>query len=133
MLYAHMRPHLFFVVLYLVTMALVAHVTTRTQGPHEGILKRSGPYFIEMKEEGTKIYVYLLDKKLVAVNNKDVIGEVSVGFPDNTTQVIPLKPEKEDQFVCEVPQNFSACKITFTVSGKNISARFTSPVKMVHK
>jgi len=134
-----LRPHLFFVVLFFLTLALIAGVAAKTQvGPHGGTLKGVENYFIEMKQVEApshavtkKLYAYLLDKKMKTFTNKEVSADILFFFPDSTSTSIPLKPEMDDAFTCEVPADYHACKITFNLDGKLLSAKFNSPIKMV--
>lgn len=128
-----MRPHFFFILLYVATMGLVAYVAAGDQGPHDGIVKKAGPYYIEMKTGEKKLFAYLLNRKLKTLGNAGIHGEVDLVFTDNTTQNIPLLAEKDSAFTCSVPADFTSCKVTFTITGKTVSARFSNPVKIVQK
>ncbi len=128
-----MRPHFFFMVLYVATMGLVAYVAAGDQGPHDGTVKKAGPYYIEMKTAEKRLFAYLLDKKLKTLSNAGIHGEADLVFIDNTTQNIPLMADKDSAFMCTVPAEFASCKITFTITGKAVSARFSNPVKLVRK
>lgn len=131
--YRCLRPHIFFILLFCFTAALVAHVVTRNQGPHNGIVKRVDNYCIEMKSVDRKLFVYLLDKKLHTLSNRDMTAEAVFIFPDNTSMSITLKPDVDDAFTCEAPSDYNSCKINFNRQGKTISAGFSNPVKVVKK
>lgn len=130
-IFVSFKPHFFFIVLFFLTIALVAHVVTKEQGPHNGELKKTGGYVIEMKCIEKKFSVYLLDKKLKTLSNEEMTANVDFLFPDSTTMNMVLRPEGKEAFVCEVPSDFFSCKVNFNRQGKAISAKFGSPVKIV--
>ena len=125
------RPNLFFVILFFITLTVIARIVAKPHGPHGGIVQKAGEYYIEMKNPEKKFYAYLLDKKFKTISNKDVSGNARFLFSDSTTFDIPLKPAEENAFTCVVPGDFYKCKITFAVSGNSISAKFDNPKQIV--
>jgi hypothetical protein len=128
-----MRPHFFFIVLFFFTAALVGHVVTKNDGPHNGVVKRVDNYCIEMKNVEKKLFAYLLDKKLHTISNRDLTAEAVFSFPDSTSMSMSLKPDVDDAFTCEAPSDFYACKININRQGKVISAIFPNTLKVVRK
>jgi hypothetical protein len=53
-------------------------------------------------------------------------------FPDSTDIEINLKSFNENAFTCVAPPGYYACKVTFNILGKPVSANFPtqSPVVM---
>ena|ERR1700758_2649421 len=130
-LYKYSRSNFFFLILFFITLTIFARIIAKPHGPHGGMVKKTGEYYIEMKNADRKIVTYLLDKKMNTISNKDVKGEARLFFSDSTTFDIPLKPSGEDEFTCSIPMDFYACKITFTAYNNLIFAKFDNPVKMV--
>lgn len=124
---------IFLAFLYCVTIALVSWSKSSPTGPHGGTLKKSGNYFIEMKNPDKFFSVYLLDKKLNTINNKNVSGEVKFFMPDSTSFNVPLKAAVDDGFTCESLPGSSGCKVTFVILGRSISSRFENPALLVEK
>ncbi|MDP1802240.1 MAG: hypothetical protein Q8L81_12860 [Bacteroidota bacterium] len=123
----------FLALLYCITIALVSWSKSSPTGPHGGTLKKSGNYFIEMKNPDKFFYAYLLDKKLNSINNKNVSGEVKFLMPDSTSFNVTLKAATDDGFTCESLPGSYACRVTFIVFGKSVSARFENPALLVEK
>jgi hypothetical protein len=95
------------------------------EGPHGGIVKSAEGYYIEMKNNpDTSFFAYLLDKKQMTISNKGVSGQVKFFFSDNTAMDVQLKPAAENSFTARITPGFYACKITFHVLGKDVSALF---------
>jgi hypothetical protein len=132
-LYKTLRPHFFFVMLFFITVVVIAGVVGKTQGPHGGYLKKVGTSYIEMKTVEKKLYAYLLDKKLKTVSNRDIVGEARFFFSDSSTTSVSLLPQTDNSFTCGVPGEFFACKITLRSGGHEISALFDNTVKVVKK
>ncbi len=124
---------IFLAFLYCLTIALVSWSKSSPNGPHGGSLKKSGNYFIEMKNPDKLFYAYLLDKKLNTINNKNISGEVKFFMPDSTSFNVPLKAATDDGFTCESLPGSYASMVTFIIFGKSISARFENPALLVEK
>lgn len=104
------------------------------QGPHEGIVKKSEGYYIEMKNDpDTVILAYLLSGKMKTISNKGITGSVKLFFSDTTAFDVKLNPITGDAFRARVTPGFYGCKITFDVLGKEISARFEKQEQFVKK
>lgn len=124
---------IFLAFLYCITIALVSWSKSTPTGPHGGTLKKSGNYFIEVKNPNNFFYAYLLDKKLNTINNKNISGEVNFFMSDSTSFNVSLKAAVDDGFTCESLPGSNSCKVTFTVLGKAVSARFENPALLVEK
>lgn len=103
-------------------------------GPHGGELKQAESFNIEMLSSFPNLYVYLFDQKLQPINNKEVTCEIKFFFPDHTSKDLNLKPFEEDGFVIETSKIvYNACKVTFNVSGRPVSAMFEREHSIVKK
>ncbi|MBI2269124.1 MAG: hypothetical protein HYU69_02070 [Bacteroidetes bacterium] len=123
----------FFIALFLVIAIFISMNAFDSQGPHGGRIEKAENYYIELKNPGKDLYIYLLDGKLKTVNSKGISGEVRLFFRDSTTLNIQLKPTADSAFVAEAISDFYACDISFNVFGKTVSAKFDNPVQVVDK
>jgi len=114
----------FLVLLYCVIIAFVSWNKAQPHGPHNGILKKTGNYFIEINTPGKFIYAYLLDKKLKTINDKDLSCEVKFSLPDSTNFNLKLKPTADGGFMGENLNGFNGCLVTFSAFRKSISAKY---------
>ncbi|MBA2612057.1 MAG: hypothetical protein H0U95_08805 [Bacteroidetes bacterium] len=114
----------FLVFLYCIIIGFVSWNTPNHTGPHGGSIKNAGNYFIEIKQVDKFLNAYLLDKKLKNMNNKDILGAVKYFFKDSTTFDFKLQPTNASGFTCEGLSGFSVCKVTFTVLGNSVGAKF---------
>lgn len=122
-----------FVPAFLITLGGIAMVRSKQTNPHGGVIKAADGYFIEMKNAGKNFQVYLLNKKLEPLGTKNIIGEVRFFFPDSTDIDINLKPYGENAFMCMAPPGYYACKVSFNIMGKSISAKFQAQNMIVLK
>ena len=105
-----------------------------TVGPHDGTMKRTGNYYIEMKSGYSGFYAFLFDKKIKPVYNKEIACRVKFEFWDETSLNIQLKPYGTDGFSTESPApEFYSCKIYFNVSGKQVAAEFENESLLAEK
>jgi len=96
-----------------------------TVGPHNGVMKQSGNYYIEMKAGYPGFYAFLFDNRIKPINNKGISCQVKFEFWDETTFSAVLKPFGEDGFfIGSYAPKFSSCKISFDAFGKHIAAEF---------
>lgn len=118
-----MKIYLLF--LFGISASLSLHIPAE-QGPHGGMLKAADEYFIEMKSTAdTSLSAYLLTKKLKTVSSKGISAEAKFFFTDSTALDVRLKADTlTDAFTARAAPGFYACKITFLVLGKEVSARF---------
>ena len=118
----------FFVILTFISFSVFSNNT----GPHGGSVKETGKYIIEMKNDVSQIYVYLLDKKLRSLGTKGIACEVRFFFPDSTTVDANLFPYDNEGFsnVAGV-SGFSSCRVTLNLSGEKVSALFASEISVV--
>jgi hypothetical protein len=93
-------------------------------GPHGGALKKTGEYYIEMKNPEGYFFTYLLDKKLKTLQDKSITAEVRFFMPDSTIVDLKLSPGADNSFTTKSVPGFVACKITFKAGNKEISAMF---------
>ncbi|MBL7912717.1 MAG: hypothetical protein JNJ41_16765 [Bacteroidia bacterium] len=121
----------FLAFLYCITIALVSWNKLSSTGPHGGTMKKSGNYFIEMKDPDKFVYAYLLDKKLKNTNSKNVTGEVKFYLPDSTSLNVSLLRSDDGGFTCKTIVGSNLCKITFTIPGKSLTAMFENASSMV--
>jgi len=121
--------------LFLITItALLALDSPPSQGPHGGAIKKAEGYYVEMKNNpDTSFFAYLLTKKLKTVSNKDVTAEVKLFFPDSTATDVPLKAIAGNAFTGKIIPGFYACKITFHIYEKEVSAQFAKEDQVVQK
>ena len=126
-------PNIIFVVLLLGGLSMLSLILARPQGPHGGIIKKSGNYLIEMKVSENILSTYFITKKSKPVSVTAVSGEVKFSFADNADLIVPLKAITETRFICETPSGFSECVITFNYLGKAISAKFSNTVQPASK
>jgi hypothetical protein len=84
-------------------------------------------------EPDTSFSAYLLDKNLKTIGSKDISGEVKFFLADSTAIDVVLKPAAGNSFIAKVAPGFYACKITFHVSGKDVSASFEKQSQIVQK
>jgi hypothetical protein len=103
---------------------LISWYTSQTTGPHGGALKKVGDHYIEMKNPENYLSVYLLDKKMKTVSTKNIIAEARFFMPDSTVIDQKLSPSAGNSFTSKSIPGFNACKITFRISGNEISATF---------
>lgn len=104
-------------------------------GPHKGTVKNAGAFhLIEFRNDGQEAYAYLLDKKLYPISNNGIVAEIKFIYPDSTHYVKPLKPFGSEGFSTEIGSTpFSSCRISFTVSGKVVSAKFENSNLIVER
>jgi len=129
-----MKTKFILIALLLVTaMVLIAQTFSQTTvGPHGGTVQQVEKYQIEMKNPFPNFYAYLLDNKSKPISNKSISCNVRFFFPDNTSMDAELKQFGDDGFSLEsATAKFYACRITFNVFGKNVSARFESESAIV--
>lgn len=94
-------------------------------GPHGGKVKKAENFNIEKIQSPENLYVFLLDSNSKPMANTGITGEVRFYFLDETTSDIPLIPFEKDGFVVKMNEDhYHACRISFIISGKSISAKF---------
>lgn len=95
------------------------------EGPHGGSVKMAGNYHIEMKNKANILHAYLLDEDMIPMKNEFTSCSVHFFYEDSTSMELKLQKYSDDGFSSgkQIPY-FNSCKITFTVFGKNVSARF---------
>lgn len=104
-----------------------------TIGPHGGELKAAENFHIELKEAFPNLHCYLLDQKLLPVNNDGVLCEIRFFMPDETTVDLTLKPFLSDGFILESNAIvYNSCRVTFNISGKSVSAKFAKEHLIAH-
>lgn len=119
--------------LILTTMFLLGLDKSQTPGPHGGVIKSADKYYIEMKNiPDTTFLSYLLDKKMNTMSNKSISGEVKLYFQDSTVVNMDLIPIEGDAFTAKILPGFYSCKITFDISGKEVSAKFDMRTQLVN-
>ena len=120
--------HIFIAALLLMTIPLISfNYIGKPSGPHGGIVKPAGDsnYTIELKNSSPNLYAFLLDSKFKPINNKGIKCEGKFILADSTYTVIPFKPFWEDGFTMKLgTMRFNTCRVSFTVSGKTVSAMF---------
>lgn len=121
----------FLACLYCITIALVSWNKLSSTGPHGGTMKKTGNYFIEMKNPDKFFYAYLLDKKLKNLDSKNVTGEVRFYLSDSTSLNVSLRRSEDEGFMCENISASNLCKITFTIAGKSLIAKFENTSLLV--
>ena len=104
-------------------------------GPHGGTVKKANNYFsIEILTSAEKMHTYLLNKKRKTIPNKELKCAAKLFFYDNTSTDVSLKPLGDEGFSIELSAlKFSSCRITFTISGKDITAKFQNESLIVEK
>ena len=123
---------LFFLAVSSVMIAL--GLFTDSQGPHGGIVKKVDGRFIEIKNNSTGFYTFLLDKNEKPTNNTGTSCKLKIVFPDNTSTHRTMNLFQEDGFSTEpLPVYFSYCIITFNVSNRIYSTEFDNDFLYVQK
>lgn len=103
-------------------------------GPHGGKIKKVENFNIEKIQSHENLYTFLLDANYKPISNKGVTGEIRFYYLDETTSDIPLLPYETEGFTVKMPDNsYYSCRITFTISGKSISAKFDNESLIVSK
>jgi|GEM_PF-2405370 len=94
-------------------------------GPHGGILNVEQGYKIEMINLAGSIIVYLFDKDLGIVSNKDIRAEIMFMYGDNAALNKTLVACEKNGFITEVANQYYFYSIvTFNISGKMITSKF---------
>lgn len=127
-----MRPA--FLLTLVLLVVLFSGTWQQPRGPHGGTVKAAGNYHIEMRNTFTEFYTWLLDKKMKTISNKGITCKVQFFFADSTSVDAELKPEGTEAFTTStaVPA-FSVCRVTYDLSGKEVTARFSNEVTLVKK
>lgn len=131
-----MRTKYIFISLLIILVAIfiTKSLSQSTSAPHGGKVKQAGNYNIEMKHADAELYAFLLDNKLNPINNKDVTCDARLYFPDSSTVDVIMIPFGKDGFKAEpASEYFNSCKITFHLSGNNVSAEFENETLLVNK
>lgn len=119
------KTFLLIVMLLIVTLLIALPLYQSNMGPHDGVVKKAGEYYIEMKNTDPTIYAFLLNKQLKTISNEGILCEASFSFHDNTITKEVLLPYNKDGFYIESGKNkFSFCHIYFNVYGITVSAEF---------
>lgn len=130
-----MKLKIFITVLF-AAIALI-HMTSYTpiqvpDGPHGGTIKKSGNFFIEMKNPYERMYAYLFDRGMKPVSNKSVICNVRFYYNDSTSTDMKLEPFEEEGFVsASTVPDYATCKIMFNVGENIIEAKFDNSAFLV--
>lgn len=129
-----MKTKIMYALFLLALATLVSLGSTQAEGPHGGIVKKAEGYYIEMKNNpDTSFFAYLLSKKQKTISNQNISGEVQLFFPDSTTLDVKLTPIAGNGFTAKVLTGFYACKITFHVFEKEVSAQFEKQSQIVQR
>jgi hypothetical protein len=110
--------------------AFISWYTITDNGPHGGVMKKSGEYYIEMKNPEGYFFAYLLDKKKKTISDKSITAEVRFFMPDSTIVDLRLSPGADKSFTAKSIPGFIACKITFKAGSTEISASFENQDKI---
>ncbi len=105
----------------------------QVQGPHGGIVKKADNYFIEITNPDKFFFVYLLDKNSKTISNKGISADVKFFLPDSSIFNVQLKPSADDAFTGSGVPEFYACRVTFNVFGKSVSAKFENMASVAKK
>jgi hypothetical protein len=126
------RLGLVFVLTFLTMMGGMSLALSKQENPHGGSIKEADGYYIEVKSAGKNLNIYLLNNKKEPIGTKNITGKVLFFFRDSTDIDINLKAINENAFTCFAPPGYYACKVTFNILGKSVSANFPtqSPVVM---
>ncbi|MES2140719.1 MAG: hypothetical protein V4511_13505 [Bacteroidota bacterium] len=109
------------------------NVYQSTTGPHGGELEPAENFNIELKEAFPNLQCYLLDQKLLPISNKGVLCEIRFFLPNETSVDLNLKPFEDDGFILESNTIvYNSCRVTFNMSGKSVSAKFSKENLIVH-
>jgi hypothetical protein len=118
-------------------LLLVAAVFTvswnllRQEGPHGGVVKKAGTYFIEVTNSEIDFSAYLLNKKMKSITGEDIKAEAKFFLTDSTTLTLPLTRGPQEAYSCQMTANYYICKVMFNVSGQEVSAKFENPAQIV--
>lgn len=129
-----MKTKIMYVLSLITITTLLSMDRPTSEGPHGGTVKNADGYSIEMKNNpDTSFVAYLLTEKLKTIPNKGISGEVKFFFTDSTAMDVQLKPAAENSFTARITPGFYACKITFHVAGKDVSASFEKQNQIAEK
>lgn len=118
----------------IVTILLSMNTPEITIGPHGGKIKNTRNYKIELKNDNSVFYAYLLSKKGIAIPNNGISCEIRFFFPDSTTLDFPLKPYQKEGFVMESSLlNYTSYIVNFNVLGKIETAKYGNENALVHR
>ena len=125
----------FLIALFLLPgVALFGQDTLKTNmGAHGGKAKRAGNYYIEVLDSPGNVYAFLLNHDLKPIPNKNILGQMTLYFPNDVCIDYPLKPYGFDGFFAEVPNGFYMCKVIFAINGKRVFATFDNETEIVEK
>lgn len=122
------RIKIFFLIILLLLIALTLiawHFSESSLGPHGGVVKQAGNYYIELKTESPYLYTFLLDKNTKSVSNKDVFCEARFVFSDKTDLNVTLLSYLTDGFSTRmVTEDYSSVQIYFNFHGEAITTQF---------
>jgi hypothetical protein len=94
-------------------------------GPHEGRLKKSNNYQIELVGCNNYLEFYLFDADTRAIDNSAIIGNVIFIYDGKSSLNKPLVHYGIDGYTAEIPSNtFLYCKPSFNVNGVIVTAKF---------
>lgn len=103
-------------------------------GPHGGSLNVEQGYKIEMIHPPGSVIVYLFDKDMSPISNKDIRAEIMFLYSGNATLNKPLVVSEKNGFTTEVVNQYYFYSIvTFNIAGKIITSKFENPVGMAKK
>jgi hypothetical protein len=116
--------------LFFIAAVLVSWYSLTDNGPHGGALKKSGDYYIEMKNPEGYFFAYLLDKKLKTISDKNLSADVRFFMPDSTVVDVKLARGSDKSYTAKSIPGFIACKIIFKAGKSEISATFENGDKV---
>ena len=94
-------------------------------GPHGGVLNVEQGYKIEMIDPPGSVVVYLFDKNLEAVIDKDIRAEIMFVYAENAVLNKTLVACEKNGFEAGVEnQYYFYSVVTFNISGKIITSKF---------
>ncbi len=107
----------------LVTTALSAQDSLR--GPHEGVVKESGKYKIELVECNDYFEVFIYTDDMDVIHNYGNDGDVKYFYEGGTFKSFPLQYYGNDGFAAKVADGtFIYCRVSMEVLGTLVSLKF---------
>lgn len=118
---------------FLIALGGISMTVSKQEKPREGTIKEADGYYIEIKTAGKNFNAYLLNTKKKPLGTKNITGKAQFFFPDSTDIDITLKPYDRNAFTCVAPPGYYACKVSFNVMGRSVSAKFPTQSPVVSK
>lgn len=104
----------------------------KSNGPHNGIIKKIKNYHVETLIKDSKVYFFILDEKLRPINNSEITGTATLIFVDGKSKKVELTNVDTDAFIVNEinAHTYTEIYIAFKIKGKSISTIFYEERKL---